>query len=100
MRTTVLIILQLAASGADAFYTNRGMDFPQFHEHDPIAKPFIKTTPDRIAYFSVTAAIPIVGTHLLRKHHHEKLADGLAVAFIADSATGAASTATHIKDKP
>jgi len=94
MKTFLLIVLQLAASGSDAYFTHkqlasRGVEF------DPIARPFVRTTTGQVAYFGSTAAISIAVPYELRKHRHERLADLASIAAIADSATGAAQSAIH-----
>ena len=94
MKTALLIALQLAASGSDAYFTHRAIN-PRYHEHNPIARPFVKTTAWQVSYFSAGAAIKITIPILLRKRHHPKLADTLAIAGIADNAVAAAYSATH-----
>ena len=39
MKTLLLIALQLAANGADAYYTNRNLHQQNFVEHNVIAQP-------------------------------------------------------------
>jgi hypothetical protein len=95
MKTALMIIFQLAASGTDAYYTNRGAERPYFVEHNVIIRPFIKSTPSRVAFFSAGAAGKIVVPILLRKRHRERFADALALAGIVDNAEGATYTATH-----
>lgn len=98
MKTLVLILLQLAATGADAYYTDRGMGRnPLTHvnrETNPIARPFVQTRADRIAYFSVTAGIKIAVPRLIHKKH-PKLATAAEIAAIVDSAEAAAYSGTH-----
>jgi hypothetical protein len=95
MKTALFILLQLAASGADAYYTNRNAMTPLFREHNPIARPFMGTRASRIDYFSITAAGKIAVFTLLRKRH-SRTADGIAVAGISDNAFAAAFSATHL----
>jgi hypothetical protein len=89
----LLMLLQLASSGADAFYTERAFHQWRPVEQNPIARPFVQTRGGRVAYFSVTAGLKIAVPIELRRHHHEKLATAFAVAGIADSAGAAGFTA-------
>lgn len=100
--TILLIVLQLAATGADAYYTNRNWESAGHpHEINPIARPFVSTRGGRIAYFSATAALKIALPLELRKHGHPKLATVAAVLGIADNAEAAAVSANGLKvEKP
>jgi hypothetical protein len=95
MKTALFILLQLAASGADAYYTNRNAMTPLFREHNPIARPFMGTRESLIDYFSITAAGKIAAFILLRKKH-ARFADGVAIAGISDNAAAAIFSATHL----
>lgn len=95
MKTALLIIAQLAASGSDAYFTDRNMYSAHAHESNPLARPFIGTRPGRVAYFSVTTAAKITIPIMLRKRRHGRTADTLAMVGIADTAGGAVYSATH-----
>jgi hypothetical protein len=95
VRTFLLIALQLATSGSDAYFTNRDAEKPHFYELNPIAQPFVRTRTSRIAYFSAGAAAKIVIPAILRKRHHERLATAFSLAGIADNTAAAAFSATH-----
>lgn len=86
--TILMIILQLAASGGDAYYTNRNINLGA-PELNPIAKPFVRTTAGRVGYFSLQTGLKITLPILLRKHGHEKLADFAGWYGIADNAAAA-----------
>lgn len=95
MKTFLLIMLQLGASGADAYFTNRNQQGPHAYELNPIARPFLKTTPSRVLYFSSGAALKITVPVLLRKRHHDRLALTFSLAGIADNGAAAAYSAAH-----
>lgn len=95
MKTALLIILQLAASGSDAYFTNRNAHGPGFYELNPIARPFVRSQRTLAAYFATGAAVKIAVPIMLRKHHHQRLADAIAIAGIADNAGAATFSATH-----
>lgn len=92
----LLIVLQLASSGADAYYTNRIMEHPWGFELNPVAKPFVGSRAGRITYFSVTAGAKIALPIALRRHGHEKLASIAAWSGIADNAGGAGYSAERL----
>ena len=79
------VALHMALVGADANFTNYNLHGTGFREHDPIARPFLKNTPALMAYFSASAGLQLYLPHVLRKHHHHKL------AAIADASGYAAS---------
>ena len=95
MKTALLIALQLAASGSDAYFTHRNAARPHFCETNPIARPFMKSTPAMVAFFGAGAAVNIAIPHLLRRHHHEALARTAALAGIADNTQAAIYSALH-----
>lgn len=97
--TILTIALQLAASGADAYYTDRNLSQDQsryvVREDNPVSRLFVQTRAGRVAYFSVTAGIKIALPQILRKHHHNRVARILEISDIADNATCAAESAIH-----
>jgi hypothetical protein len=98
MSTHILaIVLQLAASGADAYYTHRVVIDHHGTEANPIARPFMHSTGSEVAYFATTAGLKIALPPLLRRHHHNKLANIAAAAGIADNAEAATYTAMHVR---
>lgn len=93
----LIVILQLAAAGNDAYWTNHNMQFINHYEHNPIASPFVKTTPGCVGYFSVTAAAHIAAPWALRKYSHNKLATIVEWEGIADNGISGTYSATHGK---
>ena len=94
MKTALLIVLQLAASGSDAYFTHVNSTYPHFREHNFIARPFMGSTSGQVIFFGGGAALKIGAVALLRKRH-PRFADALALAGIADNAYGAGFSATH-----
>lgn len=91
------VVLQLAASGADAYYTDRALHRPGWREHNPVTRTLVHDRGTLAAYFSVTAAGHVALPYWLRRRGHGKLAGWAGVEGIADNAEGAAYTATHAK---
>lgn len=96
MKTVLLIVLQLGASGSDAYFTNRDMG-RHFHENDPIARPFISSRMGAAAYFSATAAAQILIPRMF--HKHKAISTELSLAGIADNSLGAAYSAKHFTER-
>jgi len=99
MKTLLLVVLQLAASGADAYYTHRLVNPPAMaapvHEANPLVRPFLHSTRAEVGYFSTSAGLKITIPVLLRHHHHNKLAAAVTAWGIGDNAVAATYTATH-----
>jgi hypothetical protein len=95
MKTAILIVLQLAASGSDAYFTHRDHLYRRFYETNPIARPFVGSTRGQILYFGSGAAMKISVAHVLRTHGHTKFAEAFALSGIADNSIAAAYSATH-----
>jgi|SRR5271165_7405614 len=86
----LLAVVQLAASGADAYYTNRNMQRNHGVELDPLERPFVHNPASLTALFATEAAGTIYSAYWLRKHDHAKMADAGAAGLIASHAYGAA----------
>jgi len=105
--TILMIILQLASSGADAYKTHQTLALHvtrceavhgreqlcwtavQGVERNPFVRPFVRTTAGQVAFFGTTASLKVALPIGLRKHGHRKLAAIAEWAGIADSAEGA-----------
>jgi hypothetical protein len=85
----LLAVVQLAASGADAYYTNRNMQRNHGEELDPIERPFVHNPVTLTALFATEAAGTIYSSYWLRKHDHGKMADAGAASLIASHTYGA-----------
>ena len=95
MKSAILIVLQLAAAGSDAYFTHRNQSMPRHYENNPIAAPFIGSTHGQVIYFSAWAGGRIILERILVRHHHPKWAKAVAIEAIADNGLGAAWSATH-----
>jgi len=84
-----LIAAQAASHAADAFFTHWNMTRYNFHEHDPLVRPFTSNTPTYIAFAAITFAGEVWVEHRMRRHGHAKLANALALASIGIHADGA-----------
>jgi hypothetical protein len=93
-------VLQLASSGADAFYTNRNMTSRFPVEHDPLSRPFvIHGTSLRIAYFAGGEVFTLALAEYLRRKNHPNLETGVRVEQILNNSSGAAYSAMNYSYK-
>lgn len=90
-----IVILQLAASGADAYFTDVNQHRPLHHEQNPIARPFVGSTPGLIAYFGAQTVIKLTLRSWFRKRGHRRIAEIVEAAGILDNATCATNSALH-----
>lgn len=91
----LILLLQLSATGNDAYWTDRNLQQCSHCEYDPIARPFVKNRAGLVAYFSASAAVKIAVPYELRKHHHGKIARVLEVYGIGDSVYGGTISAVR-----
>jgi hypothetical protein len=73
-RTNSFAFAALAASlTADALSTQRGLAYPNFHEMNPIARPFVQTRTGAAFYTAGSFAFLTGGMYLAHKTNHHKL---------------------------
>ena len=85
----LIVVLQLVASGADAYYTDKNQHLPRHYELNPIARQFIGSRPSLIGYFGAQTALKLELPTLLRKRGHGRMAETVQAAAILDNASGA-----------
>lgn len=95
-KVAIWIILQLVASGGDAYTTHIGLQGRHF-ERNPIARPFMHTTGGQVVFFGGQTAVKIAVPVILRHQHHNKLADIFSVAGIAENAYATASNVKELR---
>jgi hypothetical protein len=88
-RHLLMIVLQLAANGADAYYTNRNIHRQNFHELNPVARPFTRNTLTLGLTSAAGTGLTLYGESLLRKHGHQGFADAAAAVDISGHTYGA-----------
>lgn len=92
----LMLALHLAASGADAYYTQRNQSLPHHYESNPLARPFVSHgMPLLIGAFGIETAGEIAVPLWLRRHNHDHAASAIDAIAIAGHAFGAASSAAH-----
>lgn len=96
MKTVLLIILQLAAQGGDAWSTARMMNsinYRTYHftENDPLAVPFVYNTRSLVITNAIAAPLSVLAPLKLRKHHR-RMAELIQWSQIAGNSAGMAYT--------
>lgn len=99
-RALLMLVLQLGANGADAYFTHRNLARWNFREQNPIARPFVRNTPDLIVSSAAGLGFTLYAEHLFRKHDHPKFARTLEFGSIAGHTFGAINSARQYKAKP
>jgi uncharacterized membrane protein YgdD (TMEM256/DUF423 family) len=73
-RTNSLAFVALAGSlTADALSTQKGLAYPQFHEMNPLARPFVQTRTGAAFYTAGSFAFFTGGMYLAHMTNHHKL---------------------------
>ena len=86
---TLLMLLVLGSHAADTYYTNRNINVYHDYEYNPLAKPFVHGEKWCISASALGAGAVIGGSYLLRRHHHEKIAETVTLFDIASHTEGA-----------
>ena len=92
-----LILLMLASTASDAYYTHRNLLTGR--ECNPIVRPFVASTRAQVMYFSIDASATISAAYLFRQRHHNRLGKSILAAEAVDHATGAAFSAANSNHK-
>lgn len=90
-----LVSADAAAKSMDEWYTMRDASLPDFHENDPLARPFV--THGRFiagASQGVLFAAEVFTSYELNKHGHPKMAKILLLVGIGGNTAGVA-TSSH-----
>jgi hypothetical protein len=86
----LLTAAQLAASGMDAYFTDKNAHHRYFSEENLLMRPFVTHgRPLLITTFAVDASLPIGVGYWLEKKKHKKLAVCVRVIGIAANTWGA-----------
>lgn len=91
----LMIVLQLAASGADAWTTHRGLALGA-PELNPLARPFVGSTGGQVVFFGGGAAMKIVVPWALRRRGHARMATVAEIVGIVDSGGAAGNNVVRL----
>jgi hypothetical protein len=93
----LVLVLQLASSGADAWTTHRGLSEPGHFERNPLARPFVGSTAGQVAFFGGGAGIKLALPWALRCHGHGRMATVAEWTGIADSGVAAGNNVAELR---
>jgi hypothetical protein len=96
-----IVILRLAASGSDAYYTNRNLHLnlheTGFQEHNPLMRPFVHNTTDlSLSFAASNGGLTFAEYRLLKRHI--KLSNAVAAIDFAGHVWGATTSAEGDRD--
>jgi len=92
--TIALVALDGAAKAADSYMTRKNIQ-DGGTEHDPIARPFVHTTPVQVAATGALFGSEIAAAYLLHKKHHDRMARAILIGGAMMNGLGAATSFEH-----
>jgi hypothetical protein len=88
----VLIATKADSHAADAYFTHWNMSRNNFREHDPLMRPFTRSTPTFVAFSAAAFMGEVWIEHRMRRHGHARLANALTLTSIGVHAEGAVTS--------
>ena len=92
--TIALAALDGVAKAADGYVTRRNLDGGG-EEYNPLARPFVRTTPAQVASTAALFAAEIATAYVLHKKHHATAGRAVLAGGAVMNAFGAASSYAH-----
>jgi len=86
--TVALVAMDGTLKGIDAYATNRNLSTGGV-EHDAPYRPFVQTTPGRIATFSALLGADLTVAYILHRRGHERLSHAILAVSAANNGYGA-----------
>jgi hypothetical protein len=92
--TIALVALDGAAKAADSYVTRRNMDGGG-EEHNPLARPFVRTTPVQVAATAALLGSEIAAAYWLHRRHHDRMGRAVLIGGAVINGLGATSSFKH-----
>ena len=89
--TIALVALGGAAKATDSYITRRNIDGGG-EEYNPIARPFVRTTPVQVAASAALFGAEIATAYMLHRRHHDNVGRAVLVGGLVMDGVGAASS--------
>jgi len=89
--TIALVALGGAAKATDSYITRRNIDGGG-EEYNPIARPFVRTTPVQVAASAALFGAEIATAYMLHRRHHNNVGRAVLVGGLVMDGVGAASS--------
>jgi hypothetical protein len=92
--TIALVALDGAAKAADSYITRRNIDAGG-EEYNPMARPFVQTTPAQVAATAALFGAEVATAYMLHRRHHDHVGRAVLVGGAVMNGLGAASSFKH-----
>ena len=92
--TKALVALDGAAKATDGYITRRNIDGGG-EEYNPMACPFVHTTPVQVAATAALFGAEVATAYMLHRRHHDNVGRAVLVGGVVMNALGAASSFKH-----
>ena len=89
--TIAMVALGGAAKATDSYITRRNIDGGG-EEYNPIARPFVRTTPVQVAASAALFGAEIATAYMLHRRHHDNVGRAVLVGGLVMDGVGAASS--------
>ena len=92
--TIALVVLDGAAKATDSYITRRNIDGGG-EEYNPMARPFVRTTPVQVAFTAALFGAEVATAYMLHRRHHDNVGRAVLAGGVVINAVGAASSFNH-----
>ncbi len=92
--TVALVALDGAAKATDSYITRRNIDGGG-EEYNPMARPFVHTTPVQVAATAALFGAEVATAYMLHRRHHDNVGRAVLVGGVVMNGLGAASSFKH-----
>jgi hypothetical protein len=92
--TIALVALDGAAKATDSYITRRNIDAGG-EEYNPMARPFVQTTPAQVASTAALFGAEVATAYMLHRRHHDHVGRAVLVGGAVMNGLGAASSFKH-----
>jgi len=92
--TIALVALDGAAKATDSYITRRNIDGGG-EEYNPMARPFVHTTPVQVAATAALFGAEVATAYMLHRRHHDNVGRAFLVGGALMNGLGAASSFNH-----
>ena len=92
--TIALVALGGAAKATDSYITRRNIDGGG-EEYNPMARPFVHTTPVQVAATAALFGAEVATAYMLHRRHHDNVGRAVLVGGLVMNGLGAASSFKH-----
>ena len=92
--TIALVALDGATKATDSYVTRRNIDGGG-EEYNPMARPFVHTTPVQVAFTAALFGAEVATAYMLHRRHHDNVGRAVLVGGAFMNGLGAVSSYKH-----